>query len=397
MSALGRLTYCTNVHPAESLAEVNAAIAGFTVPIKARVAPNDDFNVGLRLSARASKELSAAGAAARFREQLSNQGLYVTTLNGFPYGAFHGTRVKEAVYRPDWQEAERLDYTRDLFRILAELLPTGQTGSVSTVPGCFGERVTRETHEQMTRALHAAVIDLCTLERNTGKTLVLALEPEPSCVLETTSQTLDFFERFLLAPSTLTTLGSALGVGRADAERTVRRHLGVCLDACHASVEHESPLESYRALLASGITVGKIQVSAGLALSRPDQAALDELSRYDEDTYLHQTVVERDGTLRRYLDLPEAIATEPVGGEWRVHFHVPVFRAELGAFGSTQRDLIELLAALDPASAPVLEVETYTWGVLPAELRERPLVDAIAEELSWTVRHLGASSEGHAT
>jgi hypothetical protein len=166
----------------------------------------------------------------------------------------------------------------------------------------------------------------------------------------------------------------------------LRRHLGVCLDACHASVEHELPLDVYRALTRAGIAVPKIQVSAGLALEQPGLDARAALARYDEPTYLHQVVVKDGDALRRYVDLGEALAAETgKSGNWRVHFHVPVFHADLGSFGSTQAELFALLGALGREQVSVqLEVETYTWDVLPAELRSRPLVDAIALELDWT-------------
>lgn len=392
MSRFARLTYCTNVHPGESLTELEAALDRFTLPVKRRVSPHTPFNVGLRLSAQAAHELASEAALERFEQKLAGSGLYVTSLNGFPYGAFHATRVKESVYRPDWHEPQRLSYTLALFRILAALLPEGAAGSVSTVPGCFRARATPHSEAQLAAALHAAVSELVALERTTGKRIVLALEPEPACIVETAAEATAFFERALLARPALSQLARALGTTPLDAEVLVRRHLGVCLDACHASVVHESPLESYRSFRSAGIAVGKVQVSAGLALSSPDADALRELSKYDEPTYLHQTVVRRGDALHRYVDLGDALAHEPAGGEWRVHFHVPVFHGGLGAFGSTQRDLSELLSELDEASAPDLEVETYTWDVLPAELRARPLVDAICEELEWTRARLGGSS-----
>lgn len=386
MSLPANLCYCTNVHPGESLDEVRAALSAQTRAVRARVSPARPFDLGLRLSARAARELSETGARERFRHELAEEGFEVRTLNGFPFGAFHATRVKEAVYRPDWQEAERTAYTLDLVRALALLLPSGERGSISTVPGCFKPRLEADGEERIARALHEVVRELVELERTEGQHIVLALEPEPGCLLETISGAVDFFQRRLLAPGLLQESAKALGLPLPAAEHIVRRHLGVCLDACHAAVEFEPPLAAYRALCAAGITVPKIQVSAGLAVVAPGPELRAELARYDEPVYLHQVVVREDDELRRYLDLGEALASEAPGrGEWRVHFHVPVFHEKLGAFGSTQAELRELLAALGRERADVqLEVETYTWDVLPEELRGRPLVDAIALELEWT-------------
>jgi hypothetical protein len=238
------------------------------------------------------------------------------------------------------------------------------------------------------------VVHLVQLERQHGKRIVLALEPEPSCFLETTAQTLDFFKHDLWRREALERMARALGCDVAGAERAIRRHLGVCLDTCHASVEFDGSLAAYRALQGAGIVVAKIQVSAGLRLEDPDPSQLEDLERYDEPIYLHQVVVRRDDALCRYLDIRDALRTERAGaGEWRVHFHVPVFRSDLGAFASTQPDLVELLGDLGREGTEVqLEVETYTWDVLPPELRERPLVEAIAEELRWTRNQWGAQA-----
>jgi sugar phosphate isomerase/epimerase len=387
------LCYCTNIHPGESLDQVQRALREHAVPVKARVAGDEQFDVGLRLSARAASELGQPGVAAEFASELAGAGLCVRTLNGFPYGAFHGTRVKEAVYRPDWQEPARLSYTRDLVRALSALLPEGARGSISTVPGCFAPRLEAEGEALMARALLTLVADLVALERKAGQHIVLALEPEPGCVLETSADVLGFFERYLWRRDALMHLAGDLSLDVAAAEHAVRRHLGVCLDACHASVEHESPLAVYRTLRGAGIEIPKIQVSAGLALDAPGPEELRELARFDEPTYLHQTVVRDGDTLRRYVDLPDALTNE-VGrsGDWRVHFHVPVFHSNLGAFGSTQPELRELLVALGSEPVDVqLEVETYTWDVLPKELRDLPLVDAIALEIEWTAAAWGPS------
>jgi sugar phosphate isomerase/epimerase len=380
------LCYCTNVHPGESLAEVSAALSTYTVRVKALVSPASPWDVGLRLSARAAREFRDPAMRERFQAELIEAGLLVRTLNGFPYGSFHGTRVKEAVYRPDWQESARLEYTRDLVHALSELLPPGQQGSISTVPGCFAPRLEPQGEARIAAHLLTLVADLVALEQSSGQTVVLALEPEPGCVLETTAEVLRFFERHLLDAEALATLARRLGCDAGAAEAAVRRHLGVCLDACHASVEHEPPLDVYRALTRAGIAVPKIQVSAGLALEQPGLDARAALARYDEPVYLHQVVVKDGDALRRYVDLGEALAAETgKSGNWRVHFHVPVFHADLGEFGSTQAELFALLRALGREQVSLqLEVETYTWDVLPAELRSRPLVDAIALELDWT-------------
>ena len=334
------LTYCTNVHAGESWADVRANLERYTLAVKARVCPDEPFGVGLRLSHRAATELDVG----ELRAFLDEHGLYVFTINGFPYGPFHGTPVKEAVYRPDWLERERVTYTELLAGILTQLVPPGVTGTISTVPGCF----------------HARGIDAVRISDNLWRCsdlgIVLALEPEPACIIETVADATRFFHDHL---------------------RDVP-NLGICLDACHEAV-------LFQGMPVTDIPIAKLQLSCGLVVSPVDADARRELARFADDVYLHQTQSEH----ANYDDLPAALADPAPSDEWRIHFHVPIFRASLGPFSSTQPYLAELLAAhKQHAISPHLEVETYTWDVLPAEFRAEPIEDAIARELHWVLERL---------
>jgi sugar phosphate isomerase/epimerase len=392
------LTYCTNIHPGETWAEVRSNLERYVVAVKARVAPDRRFGVGLRLSAEAAGALAAPGELEAFRAFLDAHGLYVFTINGFPYGVFHGTRVKEDVYLPDWLDEARLVYSDRLAGLLAELLPAepGLDGSVSTVPGAYKARVGGEADAaRMAEQLRRHAATLHRLREQTGKSISLALEPEPCCHVETIAEAVRFFEDHLFAAASVGDFDRITGLGRGESEAALRRHLGVCFDACHMAVEFEDPREGLQALRAAGIRVGKIQLSAGLRvrLDPGDRALLDALRPFAEGVYLHQVVERRDGTLTRFADLPEALATvNPRGGEpreWRIHFHVPLFRAELGRFANTQDYLGEVLGLLrQDAHAPHLEVETYTWDVLPEEYRREDIVTAVARELRWVLDRL---------
>jgi sugar phosphate isomerase/epimerase len=394
-SAAAHLTYCTNIHPGESWADVRASLETHVVAVKAAVAPDRPFGVGLRLGATALAGLASPEEAAWLEAFLVEKGLYVFTLNGFPYGAFHGAPVKTGVYRPDWREPARLDYTDALADRLATLLPPGAFGSVSTVPGCFQERAVPGAEEAMRRAILAHAAHLVELERRCGRTIALALEPEPHCLLETTSDAVAFFERWLFGREACAELARLTGLAAADAEAAVHRHVGVCFDACHAAVEFEDARTAMGSLAAAGIRIAKIQLSAGLEVERADREAREALRPFAEGVYLHQVVARSpSGELRRYLDLPEAIAAADRSPErdqdsWRVHFHVPIFRSRLGRFGNTQPFLAEVCALhAERALTEHLEVETYTWDVLPEEFRGEPVVSAIARELAWAEARL---------
>lgn len=393
--SIGQLTYCTNVHPGEGLAEVMDALSEHAVRVKALVCPNAPFAIGLRLSAHAASELEEPGRLDELRALLASQGLYVFTINGFPYGDFHGTRVKERVYLPDWREATRLAYTDRLARLLAELLPEQDLyGSISTVPGAFKAEVATGDVERITHQLVRHVAQLVQLERDTGRHIVLALEPEPHCMLETVAETVAFFERNVWAPASLTRLGATLGISESEASRALHRHLGVCLDLCHAAVEYEDPQTCIEALESAGVLIAKVQISAGLTLDPRKQASREALTAFRDEVYLHQVVARSAQELTRYADLPEAEAALSAGAgaeEWRVHFHVPIFHAELSPLGTTQNFVRAALARhrTKPISQH-LEVETYTWGVLPAALRDAPVHESIARELTWARGELGA-------
>ncbi|XXF78420.1 metabolite traffic protein EboE [Myxococcaceae bacterium GXIMD 01537] len=390
------LTYCTNIHAGESWAEVRANVERHVRAVKALVAPSGRFGVGLRLGAAAARELVEPRALAAFQDFLREHGLYVFTLNGFPHGAFHGTRVKERVYLPDWLEDARLEYTDGLARLLAALLPddVDLEGSTSTVPGAFRPRV-RGIDEARAIAARLArhVALLHRLREETGKTLTLGLEPEPHCFLETAAEAVEFFRRHVFE-------AHVPGLSRAESAESLRRHLGLCLDACHLAVEYEPPAEALATIAAAGVRIVKLQLSAGLEVSLTGEPGEREaLARFSEDVYLHQ-VVERgpDGRAgARWLDLPEALADaarEPRERQWRTHFHVPLHRERLGRLRSTQADLAELLARVrrEPPCAH-LEVETYTWDVLPPEHREADVAAEIARELRWVRDRLEGSGD----
>jgi sugar phosphate isomerase/epimerase len=393
---LGHLTYCTNIHPGESWAEVSANLERYLPAVKREVAPDRALGVGLRLSAIAAEALRAPAALAELKGFLADHDLYVFTINGFPYGPFHGRPVKEQVYQPDWQDEARVTYSDGLADLLAELLPDDPAleGSISTVPGTFKPLAEAPgAVEQMARNMVRHAAHLAGIRARTGRTLALALEPEPYCFLETIDETVGFFERHLFGAAAVRLMSELTGLAPGAAEAALRRHLGVCYDVCHAAVEFEDPAGSLQALRAAGIGVPKLQLSAALRIAAVGPETAAQLRPFDEPVYLHQVIARQDGRLIRYLDLPQALAAlaQNRGAEWRVHFHVPIFLAQLRDFSTTQAFLGEILARhrREPISAN-LEVETYTWDVLPERYRQVDVASAVARELAWVVEQLEA-------
>ncbi len=390
--ALGHLTYCTNIHAAEHWPDVLASLQRNLPEIKAECSPDKPLGVGLRIAASAADSLKDSATLEELKALLGND-YYVFTINGFPYGTFHGKEVKENAYAPDWSESARLEYTNSLADLLGELLPEGLEGSVSTVPGTFKpwaaaepERVTVVVNNLIGHAAH-----LVKLHQRTGKIISLALEPEPYCLLETIAETVDFFTQYLFGNQAVKQLSRLTGLSNGEAQHALRRHLGVCYDVCHAAVEFEDPRGSVDALRSAGIKISKLQLSSALKMSKVDGETETLLRPFDEPVYLHQVVQNSNGELKRFVDLHDALAQadRAMGAEWRIHFHVPIFLPKMQDFDTTQNFLCEILKLhkVEPIS-PHLEVETYTWNVLPEHYRGVKVSKAIVRELSWVTDRL---------
>ncbi len=366
LPALPAVTYCTNIHPGESWQEIFSAVRQHAPLVKKRVSPDTFMPIGLRLSGRAAGEITLSDAG-DFQRWCREEGFYVATLNGFPYGTFHHAPVKQSVYLPDWRFVERLHYTKKLADLLAIWLPDGMTGSISTVPVGFRSCISPEDFQAAKKLLQAALDHLDQLAQKTGKEILLSMEPEPGCVLETTMDVVHLFSNLELSP-------------------TQRAHLAVCYDCCHQALQFESPMDSLKLLTDNAIRIGHVQVSSALRLIDP-QVSL--LKRFQESCYLHQTVGRTaDGELLRFDDLDLAIAASPRGvEEWRVHFHVPVFMDKTQECGSTRFFLQQILPLF--SERLVLEVETYTWTILPPELQSGTVTDCLTREIEWVAKTIG--------
>jgi len=377
-----QLGYCTNIHRGETWVETFDALKNYTLRVKEQLCPNQPYGIGLRLSAEAAEDLrSGEGEMQRFREWLEANSCYVFTINGFPYGVFHGERVKEQVYVPDWTQKERLDYTCLLFDLLSELLPEGKSGSVSTLPGSFKEFITDEGDqvETMVQNLLECHSHIQGLREKTGQDLHLGLEPEPLGYFETSRETVSFFQRLL---------SGAREKGLDEGQ--LLQNIGVNYDTCHLAIEYEEADQALGRLKEAGIRISKIHLSSALSL-RPTTEARERLKSFEEDVYLHQVVIrEGEKVTQRFRDLPDALAFASragaaIGDEWRVHFHVPVHAQPEALFGDTREHIIatmDVLAA-DPGLCAHFEIETYTWAVMPEAMRSGDVVDQIVKEYDW--------------
>lgn len=396
------LSYCTNVHPSEKLGQMRASLVEFTRPLKDKLFPSQPMGLGIWMASEAADSLhSSLGEFENFEHFLAQNDFFLFTVNAFPYGNFHSRRVKEQVYVPDWTQPERVAYTCRVADLLARLLPPDLTGSISTLSGAFRPlRHDPETFQSIARRLAQVVAHLHRLETRSGKHIQLGIEPEPWTTLESTTEARLFFKDYVYRTGAAV-LAADLATDAVNAERLLRRHLGLCFDCCHQAVQFEDLKDSLKRLAADGIPIAKVHLSCALSVPNPGKNpdGVAELLSFDEERYLHQVVAQgpsdRLETLRDLDQLAgSALTSWRSFPEWRCHFHVPIYLENLPNLRTTQEQLLDAMNFLRATHyCKHLEIETYTWEVIPREHREKvcggSLLGSLEREFRWTLSQLG--------
>lgn len=386
---LGHLTYSTLVHPADDWPQLWDSLQRYLPQVKQRISPHQPFGVCIRLSHLTAAELHAKPAEREtLKAFLKDQDLYVYTANAFVYGVFKNTPIKEQVYEPDWRSPERREYTKQVADILADICPAWATPSIQTAPLGFKPRVTGpDVVDAYTDNVLQVVAHLVHLEQTTGTLLTLGLEPEPRCYLETTDETITYFQQHLYTGKAAARLATLAHISMDTALAALRRHLGVTFDIGHQAVGFEDIPASLQKLVDAGIPIVKLQEAASMYIGEVTDEKIAALQRFATTIYLSQTAECRGDHLEHYLNLEDAIAgwaTDKTPRQWRTHFHVPVFLEDLGPLKSTRFALEQALAMhkATPLSRH-LEIETYTWDVLPDHLKTGDIVEYVCRELEW--------------
>jgi len=407
------LSYCSNIHPGESWAETFQNLKSYIPGIQKKIANDKEFGIGLRLSNQASIELDSGDNLSEFKTWLSEQNAYVFTMNGFPYGDFHNTCVKAGVHKPDWASEERVTYTKRLFRQLSYLLPAKGEGGISTSPLSY--RHWHATEEDLSKCKKLAAENLIkiatflyTLHSETDQYLHLDIEPEPDGVLENSQDVINFFNNELI-PEGIKQFKTLFKITDEEARKIILTHITVCYDICHFALAYEEPELTLKKFRNEGIQIGKVQISSALKadfnraeLNKGDinkgcsnkasrKKIFDALQSFDELVYLHQVTGFKDQLFVAYSDISE-LPFDDGYSELRAHFHVPVFVNDYGLLQSTQsqaRAVIQLLA--EKMFTRHLEVETYTWMVLPDELKLE-LSASIVREMEWVIDQFNGAS-----
>jgi sugar phosphate isomerase/epimerase len=391
-NGIGHLTYSTLVHPADDWDQIWHSLNTYVPQVRDRFAGKGTrFGVSMRISAKTAETLvNAPAERAKLKKFLDDQNMYLYTVNAFVYGHFKGELVKEQVYEPDWRSEERTQYTMNVASIVAEVAPKGVNPSIQTSPLGFKTRVTGpDVVEAYTTNVLRVAKHLVDLEQKTGVTVTLGLEPEPYCYLETTDETVEYFTKELYAGKSVEKFAKMSGLPIAEAMFALRKHVGIVYDICHLAVEYEDITESLQKLVDAGVPVVKLQEAAALHIPEVTKDAVETLKRYSKTIYLTQTIEKRDGKLTKNLNVDDAIADyekNPGGSkrEWRTHIHVPVFLDDLGQFRTTRFAIADALKfhKQKPLSRH-LEIETYTWDMLPDSLKTGDIVEYVCRELEW--------------
>jgi hypothetical protein len=388
-NGLGHLTYSTLVHPADDWQQLWNSLNTYLPKVKERFAPKQSFGVCIRLAAKTAETLANSPAERdKLKKFLGDNDMYIYTANAFVYGHFKGDKVKEQVYEPDWRGEERTQYTINVADVLADICPRGIAPSIQSAPLGFKPRVTGgDVVGAYTDHVLRVVAHLIALEAKTGSTVQLALEPEPFCILESTDETIAYFRDHLYSGAAVEKLAKLARVPMAEANAALRRHLGIVYDICHQAVEFEDIPASLQKLVDAGVPIFKLQEAAALHMPEVTQDVVNTLKRYAKTIYLTQTLEKRDGRINRFLNVDDAISAfekDPGPREWRTHIHVPVFLDDLGQFRTTRFAIADALRfhKAKPLSHH-LEVETYTWDMLPDSLKSNDIVDYICRELDW--------------
>jgi hypothetical protein len=393
-NTLGHLTYSTLVHPGDTWEQMRASVEEFVPQIKKRLGIQGKFGVSLRISGSSAKTLTdSAAERASLKSYLDENGLYVFTVNAFPFGPFKGQRVMEDVYEPDWTTQQRVEYTKSIADILIEITDADTSPSIQTAPLAFAPKVVDENYiAKFTRNVFEVVSHLYHLELKTGRRVKLSLEPEPACYLETTDETVTFFKERIYSETGIMELAEVAGIPLSEAEGAARRYLGIVFDVGHQSVGFENVPESLQKLVSAGIPIFKLQEAAALWVESLSTEIIPELRRFTDTIYLSQTSLKTATGIVKYLNLGEALdayEANPVPSEMRTHFHVPVFLDEIGPFKTTRFAVQQALAMhKEQPLSNHLEIETYTWDVLPEELKTGDIVDYVARELEFVMKEL---------
>lgn len=389
------LTYCSNIYSSDTWNDIFVNLKKNIPKISSKLSINKPFGIGLRLSNKAATQLLENNNIVVFQEWLNENNYYVSTINGFVYGNFYNTNIKDKVYKPDWTTLERANYNNLLIEILSKLCPIGKEIGFSTAPlgYKFSLNKEKETSDNNLVINYLLILlkKLIYIEKLENKTIHIDFEPEADCLLENIHDVINFFEKSLLI-NLASKLTEDLNITLPEAKNYILKHLRICYDICHQSVQFEDHLKNFEILNKRNIKIGKIQLSSALEINVKKHTLNNlkiDLDKFKDEIYLHQVVIKNfDGSFTKYRDLPEALENFSDNKEsfWRIHYHLPIFAENYNNLFTTRKELQTIINFLK--TSPItscLEIETYTWEILPKELKFN-LIESIVKEYEWIIK-----------
>ena len=389
------LTYCSNIYSGDTWQEIFLNLKENIPKLSTKLSQNEAFGIGLRLSNNAASELLENNNLLIFEQWLNNNNYYIATINGFVYGDFYKTNIKEKVYQPDWTTIERINFNFKLIEILRRLDATQKDVGFSTSP--LGYKFSQDINNKklfndlVVYHLFSLVKKLIQINQEQGKTIHIDFEPEADCRLENIEDIIDFFEKFLLV-DLASKLAQELNISLTKAKNHILKHIRICYDICHQAVQFEDHIKNFEKLNNYGIEIGKIQLSSALEI-RVQKNKLDnlkkDLNKFRDNIYLHQVVIKKlDSSFIKYRDVPEALEKfEDINESlWRIHYHLPIFAENYNNFFTTSKEIKTIINVIKYSSiVSCLEIETYTWEILPEALK-LDLISSIVREYEWIIK-----------
>lgn len=389
------LTYCSNIYSSDTWNDIFVSLKKNIPKISSKLSTNKPFGIGLRLSNNAATQLLENNNIIVFQEWLNENNYYVSTINGFVYGNFYNTNIKDKVYQPDWTTLERASYNDLLIEILSKLCPIGKEIGFSTSPLGYKFSLNKEKETSYNNLVINYLLillkKLIYIEKLENKTIHIDFEPEADCLLENIHDVINFFEKSLLI-NLAYKLTEDLNLTLPEAKNYILKHLRICYDICHQSIQFEDHLKNFEILNKRNIKIGKIQLSSALEINVKKHTLNNlkiDLDKFKDEIYLHQVVIKNfDGSFTKYRDLPEALENFVDNKEsfWRIHYHLPIFAENYNNLFTTRKEIQTIINFLKTSYiTSCLEIETYTWEILPKELKFN-LIESIVREYEWIIK-----------
>lgn len=376
---MANFSYCMNVHPADTLEDLIKNLKELAYPIAQKTKHIYEMGVELHLNHIVAEE--AMQKIDYLKSNLEKLNLKVFSVNNYPLIDFHQKIVKDKVYLPSWAHTERTKATITCAKVLAQLIATNQSASISTLAGAYRYHDGFSQIDVICQNYLDAFEEIKKINQTYKVNISLALEPEPDTTLDSIQSIIQFFEIDLKKASDKRKLNFS----------QVKSIIGLNLDACHASVIFEKPADALRILHSKGIQTFKFHITNAPILRPPyTTEKIIAFKKLNEPKYLHQTFALKNKQVTKFKDLSD-FNFENCNDyeEIRTHFHVPLNLQSFSSLNTSNEEVIDLLkAAISIPCGQNFVAETYTWPqhLESISAKNFNLINGIADEVNWLMQ-----------